>query len=73
MADTSIVIKLFASLLIMWGICTRVGAVGFQPLKDLQDFLRNWRAGWMTFKKALIAFQEEWRNQWDEQWRRAGL
>lgn len=60
-------------LLIFFVICTRIGKVGYQPLKDLQDFFRLWRASWITFCKAVIAFKVEWQNQWEESWRRAGL
>lgn len=58
---------------LFWVICIYVGKRGFHPLLDLQNFFRGWRTSWMTGKKAFQAFQEEWKNQWDEQWRRAGL
>ena len=64
---------IWAGLIIFWAICTAIGKRGFQPLRDMQNFFRAWRASWITFQKARIAFVEEWRNQWDESWRRAGL
>lgn len=73
MAETSGLINLVAIGCLFFGVCTWIGKRGFHPLLDLQNFFRGWRASWMTARKAFLAFQEEWRNQWDEQWRRAGL
>ncbi|HWY36899.1 MAG TPA: hypothetical protein VNX68_19805 [Nitrosopumilaceae archaeon] len=73
MAEASAGLIGIASLIFIVGFSMWIGKMGWEPLRWGQLFFRGWRAGWMTLKKAKEAFFVEWKNQWEEQWRRAGL
>lgn len=64
-------IILIATLWLLDFFAVKVGRK--EPLKELQGFIRNWRAAWMTTKIAWKAFKLEWKYQWPERRREAGL